>query len=87
MKIEVNNPKQISIIVILISFIFFTVVLSIKPPIWIIQINKKTGSQTIYLPLLLLYSSLFAIILGIIAFIITNKKTTEVVKSAFSYAK
>lgn len=86
MKIEVNSPKQISIVVILISFIFFIVVLSTIQPIWIKQINKKTGSNTIYLPLLLLYSCLFAIIAGIIAFIITNKKPTEVAKSTFSYS-
>ena len=86
MKIEVNSPKQISIVVILISFIFFIVVLSTIKPIWIKQINKKTGSNTIYLPLLFLYSCLFAIISGIISFIITNKKPTEVAKSTFSYS-
>lgn len=83
---EINNPKQFSLFAILISFIVFSVILYLSKPIWILQVNKKTSDESIYTPLLLLYSFLFAIITGIITFILTNKKPLPKNEDQFTYA-
>lgn len=84
---EINNPKQFSIMVILISFIVFAILLYLSKPIWILQVNKKTSDESIYTPLLFLYSLLFANIAGIIAFILTNKKKPlQIKEGSFRYA-
>lgn len=84
---DINNPKQFSIQVILVSFIIFVILLYLAKPIWILQVNKKTSDESIYFPLLFLYSFLFANIAGIIAFILTNKKKPLVLKEgSFYYA-
>lgn len=41
------------------------------------QVNKKSGSSSIYTPLLVLYSILFANIIGIVVFIMVNRKNEE----------
>jgi len=85
---EINNPKQFSLFVILISFIVFSGILYLSKPIWILQVNKKTSDESIYTPLLLLYSFLFAIITGIITFTLTNKKQPlPKNEDQFTYAK
>ena len=84
---EINNPKKFSLFVILASFVFFIVLLYLVKPIWILQVNKKTSDESIYTPLLMLYSFLFANIAGIIAFIfINNNKTLPKKESTFNYA-
>lgn len=83
---EINNPKQFSLFAILISFIVFSVILYLSKPIWILQVNKKTSDESIYTPLLLLCSFLFAIITGIITFILTNKKPLPKNEDQFTYA-
>jgi hypothetical protein len=77
MKIEFTNSKQITIISIVVSFVLSLILLAIIKPIWIMQVNKKSGSSSIYTPLLLLYSILFANITGIVVFIMVNRKNEE----------
>lgn len=77
MKIEFTNSKQITIISIVVSFVLSLILLAIIKPIWIMQVNKKSGSSSIYTPLLLLYSILFANIVGIVVFIMVNRKNEE----------
>ena len=77
MKIDLTNSKQITIIGIVVSFVFSLILLAIIKPIWIMQVNKKSGSSSIYTPLLVLYSILFANIIGIVVFIMVNRKNEE----------
>ena len=69
-KIDTNNIKQLTIITIILSFILCLLILFIIKPICILEVNKNTGAKSIYIPLLLLYSTLFSLVAGTIVFLI-----------------
>lgn len=77
MIFNTENYQQFTIIIICISFLISILLLLIIKPIWIKEVNKATGSETIYIPLLLLYSFLFSILIGILTFIILYKNNTK----------
>jgi len=50
------------------------------------EVNKNTGISSIYFPLLLLYSGLFSIIIGVIVFLIFTNDDKSIRKEAsFTY--
>ena len=70
MNIDIKNSTQICILSIIVSFFLCAILLRLSKPIWIMEVNKNTGISYVYFPLLVLYSGLFSVIIGIIVFLI-----------------
>jgi hypothetical protein len=87
MNIDKNNPIQIATLSIVISFVLSIILLLLWKPIWIKQVNKKTGYNSVYVPLLLLYSILFSFVCGTIVFLflIKNDDNINNKESSFTY--
>jgi hypothetical protein len=51
------------------------------------EVNKNTGISSIYFPLLILYSCLFSLIIGVIVFLIFTTDDNKIIdkESAFTY--
>ena len=51
------------------------------------EVNKNTGISSVYFPLLILYSGLFSIIIGIIVFLIFTTDDNQITdkETAFTY--
>jgi hypothetical protein len=87
-KIDKNNHIQLSIISIAISFILCVVIFLLSKPMCIQQVNRKTGTSSIYYPLLILYSALFSFVVGIIVFLTimkSSEQSQDAKKSQFTY--
>lgn len=70
---SIYNFDKKFVIAISLSFLISCIFFIIIKPIWILQINKKTGTQSIYKPLLFLYSFLISLIVGITTLCFKNK--------------
>ena len=87
MNIDKKNSTQICILSIIVSFFICSILLRLTKPIWIMEVNKNTGISSVYFPLLILYSGLFSIIIGIIVFLIFTTDDNQITdkETAFTY--
>ena len=60
-----DDPSTRTLILIGIVFLFFIITLSIFPPSWVKGINNTTNKKYIRWKMVLLYSSIFSIAIGI----------------------
>ncbi len=86
MIIDIKNSTHICILSIIVSFFICAILLRLIKPICVMEVNKNTGISSIYFPLLLLYSGLFSIIIGVIVFLIFTTDNKSISKeTAFTY--
>jgi len=87
MNIDIKNYTQLCILSIIVSFFVSAILLRLIKPIWIMEVNKNTGISSIYFPLLILYSCLFSLIIGVIVFLIFTTDDNKIIdkESAFTY--
>ena len=85
MNIDIKNSTQICILSIIVSFFLCAILLRLSKPIWIMEVNKNTGISYVYFPLLVLYSGLFSVIIGVIAFLIFTTDDNKSKETSFTY--
>ena len=76
--IDLEQPKNISLVAMLASFILFTCLLYLFQPSCVEVINKDTGQPEIYWRMLFSYSLLCSLVISIICLIYFSKKRGEV---------
>ncbi len=72
MKIS-DDPSTRTLLLIGIVFMFFIITLSIFPPSWVKSVNNTTNKEYIRWELVLQYSSIFSIAIGICGLFIFTK--------------
>jgi hypothetical protein len=84
--IDWKNPIQLSGILMISVFLFSTIVLSIFPPSWVKTVNVTTGHEYIRWQMVILYSAIFGITVGICSLLISTKLRGQIEPMPTRYA-
>jgi hypothetical protein len=81
-----NEPIKLASILVIVVFFVFIILLSIFPPSWVKSVNLNTGEEYIRWQMVILYSAIFSITVGICGLLISSKKRGPLEPIATKYA-
>ena len=87
MQIDKKSPIHMCIVSFVCSLVIFSILLISFKPIWILEVNKKTGLTNVMWPLFILYTITFSMVVSIIVFLLTLRKENIVQESGIIFAK